>query len=328
MKKWMFILFSLMLVITLAACGGDEAGSENSSVESDFPTKPIKIIVPFAPGGGTDVTARIVAEAASKYLPNGQNVVVENKPGGNGTIGTVDIVNADPDGYTIGMTTIGPMSIQPHFDQTPYEYDDVTAVMRIVSTQNVLLVKADSPWQTFDEWLEYVKENPGKFSYATPGAGIAPHIAMESVNFAAGIETKNVPFEGSAPAINALLGGHVQGAVVQSMEAKPFVDSGDVRILAITNKSDYFPDAPTFKEKGIDVDTELYTGLIAPKDLPKEIRDILHESFKKVIEDSEVVEKLDAQGIDAEYGYLGPDDFEEIIKREYESVANILDVLN
>lgn len=341
----------LAMAVLLSACGGGSgssgnagstgnagAGNENASGNAggeqaaeqekpsiDYPTKTIKLIVPFAAGGGTDVIGRAVADVVSKYLPNGQSVVVENKTGGGGTIGTADVAAAAPDGYTLGLVTVGPVSVTPHLGKTPYTAEDLTPIVNLVNTHNVLVVKADAPWKDFDEWLAYVKENPNQFTYATPGKGIAPHITMEAVNLRAGIQTKGVHFDGTAPALTALLGGHVQGAMVQATEVKTYVESGDIRVLAGTVANEDFPDMAVFKDKGIDVYFDMYTGVVGPKDLPVEIRDILHEAFKQALEDPQVIDTFEKQGI--KNGYASPEDFKAMIDNNSQVAQEIIQAI-
>ena len=326
MKRRRFYGFTgclLLVTALLAACGQQGTASQANSA-TEYPKKAIKMIVPFTPGGNTDLAARIIAEAANKHLPNGQSIVVENKPGGGGTVGTTEVVKTKPDGYVIGTTTGGAITIQPHFGKTTYTPEDIQPIMRVVSMSNVLVVRADAPWKTFDEWLAYVKQNPGKFKYSTAGTGLSGHITMETLNIKAAIDTKQVPFEGAAPAITALLGGHVEGAIIAAIEAKPQVDAGKIRVLINTGtmKSEAFKDIPSLKEKGIDVAVDVWTGIFGPKDLPVEIREILHTAFKKSVEDPEVIEKYKKLGIDI--AYAGPDDFKKAIEIEYKNNGEVM----
>lgn len=323
-KRLYGIASCFLLVSTLLTACGQQGSAPEAKTAGEYPKKAIKMIVPFTPGGNTDLAARIIAQAANKHLPNGQTIVVENKPGGGGTVGSTEVVKTKPDGYVIGMTTGGPITIQPHFGKTAYTPDNIQPIMRVVSMSNVLVVRSDSPWKTFDEWLEYVKQNPGQFKYSTAGTGLSGHITMEALDIKAGIDTKQVPFEGAAPAITALLGSHVEGAIIGAIEAKPHVDSGKLRVLINTGtmKSEAFKDIPSLKEKDIDVAVDVWTGIFAPKDLPAEIKDILHETFKKSVEDPEVIEQYKKLGIDT--AYAGPDDFKKAIDTEYKNNGEVL----
>ncbi|WP_164553250.1 Bug family tripartite tricarboxylate transporter substrate binding protein [Brevibacillus marinus] len=307
-----------------APAGQTAAGDQGSQTKIDYPTKPIEIIVPYAPGGGTDAAARILANAVSKHLPNGQSMVVSNKPGGAATIGMTEVFKAKPDGYTIGMTTTGATSIQPHYGKSPYTHDSFQAVIRVLSVPQVLVVRTDAPWKTFEEWLEYVKANPDKFTYGTAGAGHTAHIAMEALNMAAGIKTKHVPFDGAGPAVTALVGGHVEGAVVQVQEAKAQIDAGKIRALVNvgSNKIESYKDVPLATEKGYDVQVDVYTGVLAPKDTPPEIVSILHDAFKKALEEPEVIEQFKKIGV--EPAYAGPEEFQKDITDSFNRNGEIM----
>lgn len=324
MKKIRLLAVSMALVAGaagLVACGKQPASKEE---KVDFPKKTIQMTVPFATGGTTDIAARALAGVVSKYLPNGQSVVVVNKPGSGGAIGMTEIFKAAPDGYTIGMATVGPMTIVPHYGKVAYSIDGFKAVMRVVATPNILVVKKDAPWNTFEEWFDYVKKNPDKFTYGTSGAGLTQHITMESFNVATGVKTKHVPFEGGAPALTALLGGHVQGALVQSTEAKPHIDSGAMKALVNTGatKIEAFKDVPTLKDKGIDVAADVWNGIVVPKDVPDSVVKILHDAFKKALEDPAVVEQFKKIGIDP--AYAGPQEFQKIIENDFKKNGEVL----
>ncbi|MDX5475014.1 MAG: tripartite tricarboxylate transporter substrate binding protein [Bacillaceae bacterium] len=322
MKTNVFKLFILAISLLLvAACS---SGNTSSQDVSEFPTRDLEIIVPYAAGGTTDTAARALASVVGEYLPKKANVNVVNKAGGGGVIGSMDIYNAKADGYKIGMNTIGPMTIKPHTDNTAYSYDTFEPIMQVVATPNVLLVQIDAPWNTYEEWFEYVKANPGKFTYSTTGAGLTQHITMESFSNETGVELTHVPYDGGAPAIAALLGGHVQGSVVQTLEALPHVQSGSVKALINTGSeiADGFEDVPLLKEKGVNVASDVWTGLVAPQDTPKEIVAILHEAFKKALEDERVIETFAKLGVPTKYA--SPEEFAEIIKRDYEINGEVL----
>ncbi|WP_174732396.1 Bug family tripartite tricarboxylate transporter substrate binding protein [Mesobacillus harenae] len=321
MKKLAIIGFAAMLA---AGCsnGAEESGSSASS--ADYPERDIDIIVPYAPGGTTDTASRALSSVISEYLPNGYNANVVNKEGGAGVIGTTEVFNAKPDGYKIGMTTVGPMTIKPHTDNTAYTPETIEPIMQVVATPNVLVVQNDAPWQTYEEWYEYAESNPGEFSYGTSGAGLTQHISMEAFSTQTGVELKHVPFEGGAPALAALLGGHVQGALVQTTEAMPHIESGNMRALVNTGsfKTEGLEDVPLLSEKGVDVASDVWTGLIAPQGTPQEIIDVLHDSFKKALEDPKVVETFEKLGVNP--AYAGPDEFAEIMQKDYDLNEEVL----
>jgi tripartite-type tricarboxylate transporter receptor subunit TctC len=321
MKK--LIMFSV-LIFTLVLGGCSAKSTNGSSAKQEFPTKTIELIVPYAPGGGTDTAARIMAENVKKHLPKGQSVVVVNKPGGSSTIGISEILKSKPDGYKLGVVTTTGTSIQPHFGKTNYSHDSFQPIIRFVSAQQLLVVKKDAPWKTFDEWLEYAKKNPNAFTYGSANAGGTAHVAIEALSAAAGVKTKNVPFDGAAPAVTALLGGHTQGAAVQIQEAKSQIDAGEIRPLVnVGSKTvEEYKDIPLAKDKWSDVSFDVYTGLIAPKDLPEDILTILHDAFKKTMEDPAVVEKF--KELDLEMSYAGPEDFQKDITDNFNSSGKVL----
>ncbi|MBP1154140.1 MULTISPECIES: tripartite tricarboxylate transporter substrate binding protein [unclassified Paenibacillus] len=317
----------------LAGCGtgssstasGTAPTATNTATEapkSKFPEKPIQLVVPYAAGGGTDITARTLANVVSKYLPNNGSVVVENKPGASGTIGLTGLTQAKPDGYVISMATIGNLAIQPNYGKTPYSFDSFEPILIATSVPHVLVVQADAPWKTVDEWLDYAQNNPNGFTYSTPGVGNTQHLNLEAVALKDGLKLRHLPYDGAAPAITALLGGHVKGAVVQVHEAKAQVDAGELRILANigTSKSDAIPDAPLLAERGY-TGYNAWTGIVAPKGTPKEVVTILQDAFKKALEDPEVIENFKKIGISP--AYSGPDDFKKIAEETFTSTREV-----
>src|SRR5690625_3069465 len=183
-KNKITVCFMLIAVLIVGACSqSDSAKSTQQDTTSeasvDYPTQEIEWIIPFPPGGTTDTSARILAKEMSKHLPNEPEIVVVNKEGGNSTIGLTEVYNADPDGYTIGTTTAAPLLIEPLEGNTSYSYDDFQPVAQLIHLPQFFLVSADSPWTNFEEWLEYVKQNPGELKYALAGVGNPPHLATE-----------------------------------------------------------------------------------------------------------------------------------------------------
>ncbi|PZE21410.1 Bug family tripartite tricarboxylate transporter substrate binding protein [Paenibacillus xerothermodurans] len=306
------------------AAGGTQPAAAEATTEAkktDFPKKDVEFVVGFSAGGGTDVVARIVANAANKYMPNGKTIVVSNKPGGSGTIALADIMQVK-DGYKIGSVTTGNLAIQPNYGKTPFKADGFIPIAQFNSAQNLLVVKADAPWQTYDEWLDYVKKNPDKFTYGTAGAGNTQHLTMEAINIMENIKTKHVPFDGAAPAMTALLGGHVQGAVVLTQEAKPHVDAGAFRVLANAGTSKYEPynSAKFLKDKGF-VGLDTWSGVVVSKDTPKEAVDVLREAFKKAMADPDV--KTEFNKIGLEPAYADSEEFAKIIAETSKTTGDV-----
>jgi len=319
-----------LLAIGLAGCGNEssaEQASGGNKASSDFPTKPIQMIVPFSPGGTTDSAARALAAVANNYLPNEQTVAIVNKDGGAGTIGMNEVVQAKGDGYTIGMATSGPITIKTHSKEVAYKPDDFKPVIQVVATPNVLVVQKDSPIKTFEDWMDYVKKNPNKFTYGTSGAGLTQHITMENLMNKTGVKVKHVPFAGGSPALAALLGGNLEGALVQTPEAIPYIEDGSLRPIWVsgTFKPEELKDVPLLTDKGIDVKPDVWTGIVAPSSTPDEIVEVLHDSFKKALEDPEVIEQFNKIG--TEPVYKSSEDFQKTIDEDFKINGEVLEAI-
>lgn len=330
MKKrtWFLPLAAAVLALGLTGCGSNKAtGETKSGAKSDYPTKAIQMIVPFAPGGTTDSAARALASVANKYLPNGQTVAIVNKDGGAGTIGMNDVVQAKGDGYTIGMATSGPITIKTHSKEVAYKPENFKPVIQVVATPNVLVVKSDSPIKTFEDWMKYVEGNPDKFTYGTSGAGLTQHITMENLMTKTGVKVKHVPFKGGAPALTALLGGNIEGALVQTPEAIPHIQEGTLRPIWISGsfKPDELKDVPLLTEKGVDVKPDVWTGLVAPSGVPDDVVKVLHDSFKKALDDPAVIEQF--KKIGTEPVYKSTEEFQEVIDTDYKENGKVLDAI-
>ncbi|WP_180994392.1 Bug family tripartite tricarboxylate transporter substrate binding protein [Bacillus sp. Marseille-P3661] len=327
-KRFSVVLFSLLLLITAAGCGNSQepaSAGDNAAPKLDYPKKPINIIVPFEAGGVTDTVARTVADVLGKHLPKEVDIVSVNKPGAAAVVGTTEVINSKPDGYTIGFVPTGPLTIQPHYGQTSYEYNDSTPISRAIQSDFLLAVRADAPWQTFDEWLTDVKENSGKYSYGNPGAGSTPEIAMEALKMEENFDIKAVPFKGNAPTRTALLGGHVDAMIATDSDIIPYVESGELRVLLNfgEKKFEEAPNVPTAKEKGYDLNMSVMFLFIGPKDLPVEIRDTLDQGFKNALQDEELITAFEKLGVEPDYE--GPYKIVELLNKEYELVGKVIE---
>jgi tripartite-type tricarboxylate transporter receptor subunit TctC len=265
---------------------------------AEFPTKPVTLIVPWAPGGSTDVTMRVLAETTSKYL--GQPVVVENKPGGGGTVGPATMVaTAKPDGYTVSQIPITvfryPYMMKVNWDPL----QDFTYIIHLTGYTFGVVVKADSPWKTWKEFIDYAKANPGKVTYATPGAGTTLHITMEVIAMKEGIKWIQVPMKGGGETTPAVLGGHVT-ATADSTGWGPQVDAGQLRLLVTwgNQRTKRWPNVPTLKELGYGIVSNSPFGIAGPKGMDPKVVKILHDAFKKGMEDpayQKILEKFDME---------------------------------
>lgn len=301
MKKMMLGL--LFLLVVLSGCANNSILAGDSKAAKDYPKRTIEVIVPFSPGGSTDVGARILEKNLPKYLPDAQFVVV-NKPGGSGTIAITDLYASKPDGYTLALSTHRAIAVAPLYGKTKYSHDSFEPVAKVFGNQQILVVKGDAPWKNFEEWLDYVKKNPGKFSYGVSGGvGSGSHLPMAELEKQEGLEAKAVPFEGTPPAITAVLGGHVQGAMLQPSDVYPMIESGELRPIfnAGSEPVPYMKDLPLLKDKGYDITFDSNTSLVAPKGTPKEIVTMLEEALQKTMEDPEVMKEFEKANLQIQF---------------------------
>lgn len=314
-----FILFvSLMGVLASLA----SFLPAHSAGKADYPTKAVNIVVPFPPGQSPDLIARALSEGAKGAFP--QPLVVVNRPGGAGTIGIAEVVMAKADGYTVGLSPIAPLIVQPQLtSDLPYKRpDDYRPVMKIGSVPMVLSVLADSPWKSIRDVIDYAKANPGKMRVGSSGLGSIPHMDLELFKEKAGIDLTHVPFPGSAAYIPALLGGHIEAISDSLPPVLDQVRAGKIRVLATfeDRRNRILPDVPTFKELGFDVTLGVYHSVFVPKGTPdsavKALADALRKSmdsepFKKFVESSNyVVDFQDGAALkkqlEADYDRMGP----------------------
>jgi tripartite-type tricarboxylate transporter receptor subunit TctC len=286
-----------------------------------YPQKPIDFVVTFAAGGSTDVIVRAMAPIAAKEL--GQPVIVSNKAGGGGSVGTAFWASQKPDGYTVGIVSLGPMEIQPHLTKVPYDpLKDIVPFMQFGEYPQGLAVKADSPFKNLKDLIEYARQNPGKVTYGTTGVGGAPHITTERLAIEAGVKLTHIPYKGGAPAITALLGGHVTATSVAEFVLQ--VKGGTARLLATYNpqRLSDFPDVPTLKELGYKVTLSNYIGIGVPAGTPKDITEKLHKAFKKAYDDPSVKELMKKWAVEAIYD--SGDELAKKIRAGYREYGEII----
>lgn len=249
-----------------------------------FPARPVTLLVTFPAGGPTDIAGRALAEAASKYL--GQPVVVENRPGATGTLGAAALVNAKPDGYTVSMIPVTALRL-PHMENVAFDpVKDIGYVIGVSGYVFAVIVRADAPWKSMAELVAHAKANPEKVTYGSHGIGGTVHLAMEELSAAQGVKLTHVPYKGSADMLTALLGGHINVAV-DSTGAVPHVASGKARVLAVFTEKrvPIWPEAPTLAELGYGIVSTSPYGLGVPAATPAAVVKVLHDAFKKGLED-------------------------------------------
>ena len=266
---------------------------------ADFPSKPVTMVVPFAPGGPTDAMARTLAAAVKL----GQPVVVENRPGAGGNIGAEAVARADRDGHTLLFGTSGPLAINVSLYRK-LGYDPVKSfapVLQIGHLPNVLVVHPGIPAKTVKELVAYGRANPGKLSYASSGNGASSHLAGVLFNNLAGTDFVHIPYKGTGPALTDLLGGQVAMTFTDVLTALPYIKAGKLRALGVTTKerSQALPDVPTVAEQGIaGFDVSVFFGLVVPAGTPKEAIDRLNQAFADALKQPEVRQTLRGQGLE------------------------------
>lgn len=264
----------------------------------DFPKRPVKIVVPFPPGGVVDITGRLLAQELSKQL--GQPVVVENKPGAGGTIGANQVAKSPADGYTLLFSGAATHAFAPWvYKQIPYDpIRDFAPVTQLTDGPLALSVLGTSSVRTIKDFIELLKKDAAKINYASNGNGTYPHLSVELLSQAIGVKPVHVPYPGGAQAVNALLGGEVLFTQNHLPVIRAQASSGRIRVLATTGnkRSGMFPDAPTLKESGFDIVASAWFGLFAPAGTPPAIVDRLHRATAAAAESKEFRERLAAQG--------------------------------
>ncbi|MBI5603411.1 MAG: tripartite tricarboxylate transporter substrate binding protein [Deltaproteobacteria bacterium] len=259
---------------------------------ANFPNKPITLIVPYPAGGATDVVIRPLAEAAKKYL--GQPVIVENKGGGGGAVGVGSIIGKNPDGYLLSVVVTSLHRVS-YINKLSFDtVKDITPVMRVGGYLYGILVNQNSPHKTLKDLLDYAKANPGKLSYMASGIGTGGHIAMEELGyFSGGLKFNHLPSKGDQESSTALLGGHVD-AISTTSGWIPLVEAGKLRLLATygDKRTKRYPNIPTVYELGYKFVHTSPIGIVGPKGMPKEIIKVLHDAFKKALDDPLFLETM------------------------------------
>ena len=282
-----------------------------------FPTKPVRIIVPYPAGGPADLLPRVVAEKLSQKW--GQPVVIENKPGASGSIGMAEGARAEPDGYTLVLAPTGNLTVNPTlFPNLPFDtHRDFTPVTLLAESPNVLVVHPTVPVKTFKELIAHAKANPGKLNFSSPGAGSGAHLAGELLNLEAGIKAVHIPYKGMAPAVNDLLGGQVQMMFAGISTAVKHVQAGKLVALAIAGpqRSPQLPDVPTVIESGIPgFDVTSWYGIIVRAGTPPAIVQKIQRDMAEALQMEDVKKRLAVLGL-APVGNT-PEAFDAIIKAE------------
>jgi tripartite-type tricarboxylate transporter receptor subunit TctC len=286
-----------------------------------YPSKPIKLLVGYAPGGAVDNTTRIIAAKAEKLV--GQPITISNNGAAGGSVALTYTTKEKPDGYNLISVTTATFALIPHTRPVPYKVEDFTYVLHFGNMQTGLVVRADSPWKTLKEFVDYAKKNPGKVTYGTAGTGLVSHVVMEYVAKREGIQWTLIPYTGMNPALMALLGGHITAASGDQTFTS-HVKGGALRLLGThgENRLPDFPDVPTFIEQGYDFKGDNMFILAGPKGMPPAIVKKLDEVFHKAMEDPEFVQTMGKLGY--EITYRNSEDTRKYLEEAYVRFGKVI----
>jgi tripartite-type tricarboxylate transporter receptor subunit TctC len=291
----------------------------------DFPSKPVTLIIPWPPGGATDIAMRAIAEAAAKHL--GQPIVIDNKAGGSGAVGPATMAaSAKPDGYTISQIPITVFRL-PLMQQASWDAEkDFSYIIHLTGYTFGVTTHVDTPFKKWQDVIDYAKANPGKVTYATPGAGTSLHIGMEQIAAKAGVKFTQVPFKGNAESNAAVLGQHTM-LQADGTGWKPLVDAGKLRLLMIwtAQRSKNWPDVPTMQELGYPFVFDSPFGIAGPKGMDPKVVAKLHDAFKKAIEEPALLETLAKYDMVANYKSTA--DYRKFVTEQIESERKVVESL-
>jgi tripartite-type tricarboxylate transporter receptor subunit TctC len=291
-----------------------------------WPAKPIRMIVPVAPGGGADITSRLIAQKLSERF--GQQVIVDNRSGAGGIVGLEMLARSNPDGYTISQGGVGPLAVNPSlYAKLPYDpLKDFAPILRAVSALNVLVVHPSLPVQSVKDLIAFARANPGKLNYGSSGAGRADHLAGELFSMMASVRMQHVPYKGGGPAMTDLVGGNLQLIFATVSTAASHMKSGKVRTIANTSavRSDLFPDLPTIGESGVPgFAIDNWYSFIAPAGTPAPIIDTLNVEIARTLSLPDVKERLHVLGI-VPFTTARPAEFAQYLRAEIAKYAKLV----
>ena len=347
MKKLVAIVLVAIMILALVACSGNtasnteaktetkteamaetktetktEAKTETETKKLDWPNpkKTLTVIVPFGAGGDTDLAARIIVDKLATVL--GCTIVVENVPGGSGVIGHTQMLNSEPDGYTLLFNQLGSHVTQTQLGNTTYKYDDSSVICGMGSFPQSFVVKADSEWNTFQDMVDWAKAHPGELTYGTQGVGGLGHTCALDAFTQLGVDAKDVAFGNTAESVTAVLGGHVMLTCCPIAGSAPYINSGELKLLALSNKFYQYPDAPVVADYGCTDGMYSWIALFGQGSLDPQIVQILSDAVEETMKDPGVQEKLKDFGI--ETNFVPAEEFKKVMQVEYDRNRNAL----
>jgi tripartite-type tricarboxylate transporter receptor subunit TctC len=315
--KKVFLLMAILVISLLGACSSETGSEESKDTDkgSTYPEKQIELVVPYSPGGASDMVGRTVASSVEKELD--VPVVVTNKTGGTGAVGMSYVEGKNPDGYTIGYVPVE-MSMVKALGFADVEPANFDLLGRAIVIPAAITVPADAPYDTIEEFIQYAKDHPGEVRVGNSGTGSIWHIAAAGLANETGAEFKYVPFDGAAPAVAGLLGGHIEAVSVSPSEVKANVDGGDLKILAVmsADRDATFPEVPTLIESGIELEIAAWGGFSAPKGTPDAVKAILEEAVKNAVASEEFQNVAKERGLNA--SYLSAEEFTQFASDQFD----------
>ena len=294
----------------------------NALSQETYPVRPISLVIGVTAGMG-DTLVRVICRVAEKEL--GQPIIVENKPGGGGTIALNYVLKSRPDGYTLGGCASTLLIVLPHIRELPYNVlTDITDIATVCNYPFGLCVKADAPWNSYEDVLAYARKNPGKFTYATFAGAPVQHVCMERIAMKEGIKWTAIPFKGGGESVAACLGGHTDAVAQGSIDLLPHINAGKLKLLLALNDKKWpqYPNVPCILEKGYNFHAMSYISFVGPKNLPESIRQKLENVFKKAVEDPSVIQMVNQFGL--ELACMGGKEYSALWRQDYDEMGRVL----
>ncbi|MGJ7529962.1 tripartite tricarboxylate transporter substrate binding protein [Variovorax sp. GB1P17] len=291
---------------------------------NDYPNHTVELIVPYQPGGGTDALARAFADASRKHMS--ESIVIVNRPGAGGAIGWNEVIHSRPDGYKLAVLTVELLTL-PHLGLAKFNYDDFQPIAQLNADPAAITVKADSPYNTIEEFLVAAKKKPGEMGVGNSGTGSIWHLAASALEDKTGAKFNHIPFQGAGPAVLALLGGHVDAVAVSPAEVSTYVQAGKLKMLMVMadKRLAAFDKVPTAKERGIDISIGTWRGLGAPKNTPPDVMAKLRDIAAKTAKEPLLREVMDKQNLG--YAYTDGAAFKETLAKDNEYFKALINKL-